>query len=73
MSVPVQGKYGIVYIGKTWLGDYDKQGNFTARYPDNLMAWFFLDFNPQSLNIQQQQHWDGSKETKLDPLPHVVD
>ncbi|RYZ83851.1 MAG: hypothetical protein EOP04_19155 [Proteobacteria bacterium] len=73
LMVPVQGKYGVVYIGKTWLGNYDKQGVFTARYPDNLIAWFFLDFNPQALDIQQAQYWDGSKETKLDPLPQVVD
>jgi hypothetical protein len=73
LMVPVQGKYGPVYIGKTWLGNYDKEGNFTAKYKNNLIAWFFLDFNPQALDIQQQQYWDGSKEKKLDPLPHVVD
>jgi hypothetical protein len=30
VQVAVRGKYGPIFIGKTWLGKYDKQGEFTA-------------------------------------------
>jgi hypothetical protein len=69
LMVPVQGKYGVVYIGKTWLGSYDRNNAFTAKYPDNLMAWFFFDFSAEALKVQQAEHWDGSKEKILNPLP----
>ena len=36
VQVAVKGKYGPVFIGKTWFGKYDKQGEFTASYPDKL-------------------------------------
>ena len=71
IQVAVKGKYGPVFIGKTWLGKYDKQGEFTAFNPDNLVAWYFLDFNDGALKEQQEKHWDGSNEEFLDPLPHV--
>ena len=71
VQVAVKGKYGPVFIGKTWLGKYDKQGKFTASNPDKLIAWYFLDFNDGALKEQQEQHWDGSNEEFLDPMPHV--
>src|SRR5262245_60528525 len=45
IQVAVKGKYGPVFIGKTWVGKYDKQGEFTASNQDKLIAWYFLDFN----------------------------
>lgn len=71
VQVAVRGKYGPVFIGKTWLGKYDKQGEFTASNPDKLIAWYFLDFNEGALKEQRESHWDGSEEDLLDPLPHV--
>jgi len=71
VQVAVKGKYGPVFIGKTWLGKYDKQGEFTASNPDKLVAWYFLDFNDGALKEQQEKHWDGSSEEFLDPIPHV--
>ena len=71
IQVAVRGEYGPVYIGKTWLGKYDKQGEFTASNPDKLTAWYFLDFNDGALKEQQEKHWDGTKEEFLDPIPHV--
>jgi hypothetical protein len=71
VQVAVKGKYGPVFIGKTWLGKYDKQGEFTAYSPDKLVAWYFIDFNDGALKEQRESHWDGSKEELLDPLPHV--
>jgi hypothetical protein len=71
VQVAVRGKYGPVFIGKTWLGKYDKQGEFTASDPDKLTVWYFLDFNDGALKEQQERHWDGSKEEFLDPIPHV--
>ena len=71
LQVAVKGKYGPVFIGKTWLGKYDKQGAFTASHPDKLIAWYFLDFNEGALKEQQEKHWDGSSEELFDPLPHV--
>jgi hypothetical protein len=71
VQVAVKGRYGPVYIGKTWLGKYDKQGEFTASDPNKVVAWYFLDFNEGALKEQREQHWDGSEEVTLDPLPHV--
>src|SRR5262245_33224062 len=71
VQVAVKGKYGPVFIGKTWLGKYDTQGNFTASNPDKLIAWYFIDFNDGALKEQQAQHWDGSDEEFLDPMPLV--
>src|SRR5262249_46870127 len=45
VQVAVKGKYGPVFIGKTWLGKYDKQREFSASNPDKLIAWYFIDFN----------------------------
>jgi len=72
VQVAVKGKYGPVFIGKTWLGKYDKQGEFTASNPDKLIAWYFIDFNEGALKEQREQHWDGSDEEFLDPLPLVA-
>jgi hypothetical protein len=35
------------------------------------VAWYFLDFNEGALKEQREQHWDGTEEVTLDPLPHV--
>ena len=35
IQVAVKGKYGPVFIGKTWLGKYDEKGEFTASDPNN--------------------------------------
>jgi len=69
VMVAVQGKYGPVFIGKTWLGSYDDKDVFHADHPDRLVAWFFLDFNPAALKVQQSQHWDSSKENIMSPIP----
>ena len=71
IQVAVKGKYGPVFIGKTWLGKYDEQGEFTASNPDKLIAWYFIEFNDGALKEQRESHWDGSEEELLDPLPHV--
>jgi hypothetical protein len=33
IQVAVKGKYGPIYIGQTWFGKYDKQGEFLAPIP----------------------------------------
>jgi hypothetical protein len=71
VMVAVKGKYGPVFVGKTWLGRYDKKGKFTAVDPDKLIAWYFLDFSDGGIKEQREQHWDGSKEEFLDPIPQV--
>ena len=71
LMVAVKGKYGPVFIGKTWLGRYDEKGGFTASDPDKLSNWYFLDFNKGALTEQRESHWDGSREETLDPIPHV--
>ncbi|HKF20009.1 MAG TPA: hypothetical protein VKE93_00495 [Candidatus Angelobacter sp.] len=71
VQVAVKGKYGPVFIGKTWLGKYDNRGEFTASNPDKLIAWYFIDFNEGALKEQRDSHWDGSEEELLDPLPHI--
>jgi hypothetical protein len=60
--VAVPGKYGPVFIGKTWLGKYAENRDFIALDKNQMTAWFFLDFNAQALSIQQAEHWDGAKE-----------
>ena len=71
LMVAVKGKYGPVFVGKTWLGRYDEKGEFTASNPDKLSNWYFLDFNEGALREQRESHWDGSREEMLDPIPHV--
>lgn len=67
VMVAVPGKYGPIYIGKTWLGKYDKKTKaFTADNKDKLTAWFFLDFSKEAVEIQRSHHWDGSKERWID-------
>src|SRR5262245_10675667 len=44
VQVAVKGKYGPVFIGKTWFGKYDKQGEFTDSNLDTLIALYFIDF-----------------------------
>src|SRR6516162_4113299 len=45
LQVAVKGKYGPVYIGKTWFGKYDKSEKFTANNPNRVVGRYFLDFN----------------------------
>ena len=72
VQVAVKGKYGPVFVGKTWVGKYDKEGNFTASNPDKLIARYFIDFNEEALREQRENHWDGSNEVFLDPIPLVA-
>jgi hypothetical protein len=69
--VAVKGKYGPVFVGKTWLGKYDDAGEFTARDPNKIIGYYFLDFNEGALREQREHHSDGSEEELLDPIPHV--
>ena len=71
VQVAVRGKYGPIFLGKTWLGRYDEKGQFTAFDPGQVIARYFLDFNEGALKEQQEEHWDGSEEEFLDPMPHV--
>jgi hypothetical protein len=71
LQVAVKGKYGHVYIGKTWFGKYDKNGKFTAHDPNKLVGRYFLDFNEKALKEEPESHWDGSEEEVLDPIPHT--
>ena len=67
----VPGKYGPVFIGKTWIGDYDKTTSEFKPYAKQLVAWFFLDFNPAAMAAQKQDHWDKSEEDMDTPLPSM--
>ena len=71
VQVAVRGKYGPIFLGKTWLGTYDKKGQFTALDPGQLTARYFLDFNEGALKEQREEHWDGSEEEFVDPMPRV--
>jgi len=71
VMVAVKGKYGPVFVGKTWLGKYDDRGEFTAHDPDKIIGYYFLDFNEAAVREQREHHLDGSDEEVLDPLPHV--
>jgi hypothetical protein len=71
IMVAVKGQYGPVFVGETWLGKYDSNGEFTASNPDKLIARYFLDFNEEAVREQQKNHWDGSNEEYLDPIPHL--
>jgi hypothetical protein len=67
----VRGKYGPVFVGKTWLGKYDDKGEFTAHDPNKIIGYYFLDFNEEAVKEQREHHLDGSKEEVLDPIPRV--
>jgi hypothetical protein len=69
--VAIKGKYGPVFVGKTWLGKYDDKGEFTAHDPEKIIGYYFLDFNEGALREQREHHLDGSEEELLDPIPHV--
>jgi len=71
VMVAVKGKYGPVFVGKTWLGKYDERGEFTAHNPDKIIGYYFLDFNEAAVREQREHHLDGSDEEVLDPIPHV--
>ena len=59
VMVAVPGKYGPVYIGKTWMGYYDNHDKFVTPFADHLLAWYFLDFNQGALDEQKANHWPG--------------
>jgi hypothetical protein len=71
VMVATRGQWGPVFVGKTWVGEYDAHGRFTASDPDELICWYFLDFNAGALAEQRDRHSDDSEEEMLDPLPHV--
>jgi hypothetical protein len=71
LQVAVKGRYGPIYVGKTWFGKYDKNGDFTADDPNKVVGRYFLDFSPAALKEQREHHWDGSDEEVLDPIPHI--
>ncbi|WP_413290180.1 hypothetical protein [Bdellovibrio sp. HCB337] len=71
VMVAVPGRYGPVFIGKTWLGSYADNRTFNTDEPNRLIAWFFLDFNSEAVAVQQKEHWDGSKEKILNPVPYM--
>jgi hypothetical protein len=70
VQVAVPGKYGPIFIGKTWLGTYNN-GQFTAFDPGQLIARYFLDFNDGAIKEQREEHWDGSDEEFVAPMPYV--
>lgn len=69
VMVPIKGRNGTVFVGKTWIGLYETDGSFTPQH--DRVAWFFLDFNKETLKLQMEEHWDASKEEILNPLPLV--
>ena len=71
VQVAVRGKYGPIFLGKTWLGTYDENGQFTAFDPGQLIARYFLDFNDGAIKEQREEHWDCSDEQFVDPMPYV--
>jgi len=66
VMVAVPGKYGPIYVGKTWKGTYDlKTETFTADDPTSLIAYYFLDYNKGALDEQAANwHWVEGKEDK---------
>ena len=62
VMVAVPGKYGPLYVGKTWYGSYDSNGEFHAQNAKKLIAWYFLDYNAGALREQQDR-----MEIKIDP------
>ena len=58
IMVAVKGKYGPVFMSKTWLGQYGEKGTFIPSDPDKPASWCFLDFNEGALQEQRASHWD---------------
>lgn len=71
VMVAVKGQYGPVFVGKTWFGKYDKNGEFTANDPNKVVGRYFLDFNEGALREQRENHWDGSEEELYESIPHL--
>ena len=73
LMVPVPGKNGDIYIGKTWRGQYNKKTKvFNVYNPDELTAWFFLDFSQAALNEQEDRQVDKSEdEVYIKVLPII--
>ena len=72
LTVAVQGKNGPIFVGKTWLGKYKKNGEFVPKNPDRLIAWFFLDFSQEALAEQKASHWDQSPEPGYLEVPTLT-
>lgn len=53
VMVAVRGKYGPLYLGKTWLGKYDPDSKEFKPDWDALVARYFLDFNAGALEAQK--------------------
>jgi hypothetical protein len=67
VMVAVPGKNGPVYVGKTWVGKYDKKKQrtpFTATNPDQLIAYYFLDFNQATVD-EQMPNWNDEVQQDL--------
>lgn len=72
LMAPIKGKYGTIFIGKTWAGKYDKvTSKFTPKDKNNLTAWFFLDFNPQAL-ADQDAEFEASNKTSYNPSTEKI-
>ena len=62
LIVAIPGRYGPIWLGRTWRGDYSGQGpehrpDFEPYFKDDSqkqIAWFFLDFNEAALAKQRQ-------------------
>lgn len=68
VMVAVPGKYGPIYIGKTWKGKYAEFSHFIPDNSKHNVAWFFLDFNPGALAEQKQirlENGDNSTEEEI--------
>lgn len=73
IMVQVPGRFGPLFVGKTWLGRYDrKTGRFQADNPRTLIAWYFLDFNQGALDYQKKFKINSDiHEEVMDPLESV--
>lgn len=67
VMVAVPGLYGPLYVGRTWKGKYDSvTKTFHADDVNDLIARYFLDFNPGALAEQEKNHNSFKyKETKV--------
>lgn len=64
-----------LFVGKTWKGKYATDGAFTADNPNELFAWYFLDFRKGAVEAQKRFEEENRLNTKpaieeiLAPLP----
>jgi hypothetical protein len=73
IMVQVPGRFGPLFVGKTWLGRYDrKTGGFQADNPRRLIAWYFLDFNTGALEYQNAHKINSAvAEEIMNPIESV--